>query len=88
MHQMQLALMAICLNEMFPENKISRGAIFFTQDRHKEEVSLSAEILEKAKNLAKEVLKKTKHSLDPRDFPRFKDDRCNGCCFYDLCYLD
>jgi CRISPR-associated exonuclease Cas4 len=88
MHEIQLALMALCLHEMFPENKVDRGAIFFTNDRHKEEILLRSELLEKAKNLAKTVFEKTKQGLDPLDFPRFKDERCQGCCFYDLCYLD
>jgi len=87
-HQMQLALMALCLREMFPENKVERAAIFFTQDRHKEEIILSPELLEKAKILANTVFTKTNSGLDPRDFPRMKDDRCQGCCFYDFCYLD
>ncbi len=86
-HQIQLALMALCLREMFPENKIEKGAVFFTQDRQKEEVLFSEELLKKAENLANMVFEKTMNSPKPRHFPRIKDSRCQGCCFYDLCYF-
>lgn len=88
MHHIQLALMAICLREMFPENKIERSAIFFTQDRQKEEIFLSEELLNKARNLAEMVFKKTSTNPHPSTFPAIKDERCNGCCFHHLCYIE
>jgi CRISPR-associated exonuclease Cas4 len=88
MHEMQLTLMALCLQEMFPENKIEKAGIFFTQDRQKKELIFTPDLFLKAKNLAKEVFEKTTSGLDPSSFPRMKDERCQGCCFYDLCYLE
>lgn len=87
MHQIQLALIAICLREMFPENKIIKGTIFFTQDRQKQEIIFTEELIKKAQNLAQIVVKKTFPSIDPCNFPLIKDERCLGCCFYDLCYI-
>jgi len=87
MHQMQLSLMALCLREMFPQNKIKKGAIFFTQDRQKKEIIFTEKILEKARNLAQMVFSKS-INCNPKNFPKFQDSRCKGCCFYELCHLN
>lgn len=87
MHQIQLALMALCLKEMFPPAKIDQGAIFFTEDRQKQTVLFTQELLEEAEMIAKTVVEKAKKRLIPTDFPMQKDTRCQGCCFFDLCYL-
>ena len=86
-HQTQLALMALCLQEMFPKNYVNQGAVFSTQDRHKEKIIFSPELLKSAKDLANTLANKTLNGLDPRMFPLQKDERCRGCCFHDLCYL-
>jgi CRISPR-associated exonuclease Cas4 len=86
-HQIQLALTALCLHEMFPKNHIRQGAIFFTKDRQKEKIIFSAELLDEARNIALNIILKTKNGLNPKDFPLQKDGRCDGCCFYDLCYF-
>ncbi len=86
-HHAQLALMALCLKEMFPQKIITRGAIFFTQNRRREEVLFSSELLQKAYNLASEVYNKVQNGMNPKNFPTKKDQRCNGCCFYNLCYI-
>lgn len=87
MHQIQLALMALCLKEMFPENIIEEGAIFFTEDRQKKAIPFTQDLLKEAEIIALTVLEKAGKGLIPADFPMQKDDRCKGCCFYNLCYF-
>lgn len=86
-HKIQLALAAICLKEMYPKSKIKRGGIFFTEDRHKMLFDFTDELLAEAKEIAENVTKKANSSLNPNDFKPCKDKRCQGCCFYDLCYI-
>ena len=87
MHEVQLALMCLCLREMFPDALINEGAIFFTEDRQKITVPFTDELLQKTEKIAKTVVEKAKRGLIPSDFPTMKDERCKGCCFWDLCYL-
>lgn len=83
MHEMQLALAVLCLQEMFPNALIEKAAIFFTDDRKRKEFPIKEEMLEHAKKLAKEVFQK---ALEPKNFPMIRDDRCQGCCFVPLCF--
>lgn len=86
MHKMQLFLSAICLEEMFPKKIIKTGGIFFTGDRKKIFFDITNEDKAKAKHLALEVWEKMQLGIHPKDFPMQKDERCNGCCFWDLCF--
>ena len=86
-HQIQLALMALCIKEMFPRNYVKQGAIFFTKDRQKEKINFSENLLNEAKDIAKTIIVKSRNGFNPKDFPLKKDNRCEGCCFYDLCYF-
>ena len=81
MHQMQLALAALCLREMFLDYTIKRGAIFFIGDKRRIETLLIKEILEQAEQLALEVSKNIDNGLRPQDFPALQGRRCKGCCF-------
>ena len=85
-HQIQLALTALCLQEMFLQN-IRKVAIIFTNDRQRQEIILTAELLEKAKNIAHTIHQKVRDEIIPYNFPMQKDQRCVGCCFNSLCYL-
>lgn len=87
MHNVQIALSAICLQEIFPGYKISFGAIFFKEDRQKITINLDENLLKKAQNLALHLKQKNQSSLNPKDFKPLKDHRCQGCCFKQLCYL-
>ena len=87
MHQIQLALTALCLKEMFPEKIIKKAAIFFCEDRKRQEILLTDDLLAVAKNIALEIHQKIQSGLNPKNFPMQKDQRCNGCCFYDVCYI-
>jgi CRISPR/Cas system-associated exonuclease Cas4 (RecB family) len=87
MHQIQLALTALCLKEMFPQNSIKKAVIFFCEDRQRQEIILTDNLLETAKNIALEIHQKIQSGLNPKNFPMHKDTRCNGCCFYDLCHI-
>ncbi len=86
MHSIQLALMALCLKESFPKSRIAKGAIFFTDDKQKIFVDFTSELLREAEIIAKRMASGVKEGLKPKDFLPQKDERCNGCCFYDLCY--
>jgi len=83
MHQMQLALSALCLQEMFPEILVEKSAVFFTEDQQKKEIILTDELLEKARKLSL-LLKNSE--ISPKKFSMKKDKRCEGCCFKPLCY--
>ena len=83
MHETQLALAAICLREIFPDSKIERAAIFFTEDRQKREILLTPEKIKTAEHLAKMIQEK---ELLPKNFPMQKDAKCKGCCFRALCF--
>lgn len=83
MHQMQLALSALCLQEMFPEVVVKKSAVFFTEDAQKKEIILTDELLEKARKLSL-FLKNSE--ISPKNFPIQKDKRCEGCCFNPLCF--
>jgi CRISPR-associated exonuclease Cas4 len=88
MHKVQIELIALCLTEMFPDWKIKKGAIFFTDDRQKIFFDLTEKNFRNAAKLAKKVNDlASKTMIDPRHFPAKKDDRCDGCCFSDLCNL-
>lgn len=87
MHEIQLALMGLCLREMYPETIVKQGAIFFTEDRQKRTIPFTTELLSKAEEIAKQVVEKVRKGIQPKDFPALKDRRCNGCCFYDLCFF-
>ncbi len=87
MHHMQLFLMAICLEEMLPNTTITKGGIFFTGDRKKQEIEITTENKNQAKHLAQTVWEKINKGVYPKDFPMQKDERCKGCCFWDLCYI-
>lgn len=86
MHKIQLALIALCLKEMYPEKNIKNGYIFFSEDKVKKEVKLDDELLDKAKNIAIFIQDRNKKMLNPQDFPMNKTSGCKGCCFYDLCF--
>lgn len=87
MHQMQLALLGLCLKDMFPKLEVARGAVFFSGDRQKMWIPLTDDVLLAAVNLANEVNQKDQVGLDPRNFPMRKTLGCKGCCFYHLCYF-
>lgn len=88
MHTIQLALMALCLKDMFPQYRLEKSAIFFKEDKQKKDIELSESLLEKAEAIANDVKRKVERGLFPGDFPRYLDERCEGCCFYHLCYLE
>jgi CRISPR-associated exonuclease Cas4 len=87
-HEIQLALMGLCLREMYPDRKVDQAAVFFAADRVRREIPLTLELLDEAAGIALDVQSKTQKILQPRAFPAVLDDRCKGCCFYELCHVD
>jgi CRISPR-associated exonuclease Cas4 len=86
MHDMQLALLALCLEEMFPQKKIQRAQVYFFQDKKRREVILSFELLKKARVLTEEMRVKMQTDLSSKEFPRKKGEHCQGCCFQSFCF--
>lgn len=87
-HKHQLALQALCLQEMFPAYTVTYGAVFFAADHRRQRYELSARDLTAAADLATAVHERLHAGApQPQDFPMHRDPRCKGCCFYDLCYL-
>lgn len=87
MHEIQLALMTMCLQENFPNKIINHAAIFFAQDRQRKEISMTTVLLKNAGLIVRELRDKINRGLYPKDFPMKKDARCIGCCFHNLCYI-
>lgn len=88
MHVMQLSLMALCLKEMFPQYRVESGAVFYKGDRKKKTIVFTKDLLKEAEYLAQEVSRKIEGGVVPKNFPPSLDERCEGCCFCHLCYLE
>lgn len=82
-HHVQLALLALCLEEQFPSKLIKDAEIYFTGSKEK----LNYIIDDETKSAAKSICECIWQCLpDPKQFQRVMNHSCIGCCFYDLCH--
>ena len=86
MHDMQLALLTLCLKEMFPRKIIRKAQIYFFEDKKRRKVNLSSVLLKNARLLVKEVHSKMQEDLSSKCFPLKKGKHCKGCCFQNFCF--
>jgi CRISPR-associated exonuclease Cas4 len=86
MHDFQIALIVLCLREMFPDYSIMNGFIFYAEDKKKREIKFTDRQLISYKKTAMDIVKNFETNLVPKSFPMHKGEGCKGCCFYDLCY--
>ncbi len=86
-HDIQLGLIGLCVNEMFPKNKKILLFKYFTESRKRIAVNFQ-ESVEEALAVLKEVRSKIDRGLIPINFPTVNDKRCKGCCFHILCKYD
>ena len=79
--RLQVAMQAMCLEEMF-SCKIETAYIFYFEDRRREEVMLSADLRQKAEEILKEM-----HGYMARKYtPQVRPVKgCNNCSLKDIC---
>ena len=82
-HQMQLALLALCLEEQFPENSVNEGEVYFTGSKEKISYLLNEDVKNEAKSICDYILRSLPN---PEYFKRILNQKCTGCCFQNLCF--
>lgn len=82
--EQQLAVQALCLEEMF-ETAVPFGSLFAGKERRRQEVAIGAEL----RQAAAESLEGVRQMLEaPGLPPRALDARCRRCSLRDLCLVD
>lgn len=80
-NELQLCAQAMCLEEMLCCD-VNKGALFFGEIRHREEIIFNSELREEVKNYAKEMHQLYEKSHTPKVKPT---KSCNACSLKEVC---